>query len=48
MDREYLRLGDIANVRFRFKYHPEFIVKNNKIVFREGNCKGVGKIIDIV
>ena len=47
MDREFLRLGDIANVRFRFKYHPEFIVKNNKIVFREANCKGVGKIIDI-
>ena len=47
MDHELARAGDTANVTFEFKFKPEFIQINNDIVFREGNTKGIGKIIKI-
>ena len=45
MDKELIRTGDNATVTFEFKFKPEFIELNNKIIFREGNTKGVGTII---
>ena len=47
MDSELLRTGDSANIKFRFKNHPEFIEKNNKLIFREGRTKGVGYIKNV-
>ena len=47
MSQRYLRTGDKAVLNFEFLYHPEWLEKGDKIIFREGNTKGVGKIIDI-
>ena len=34
-------------VKFRFKYRPEFIEKDDVLIFREGKTKGIGKIVDV-
>lgn len=47
MDKEHMRLGDIAEVRFRFKFRPEFMQPNAKLVFREGMTRGIGKVLTI-
>lgn len=47
IDNEYLRTGDKGIVNFRFKYRPEFIEKDDILIFREGKTKGIGKITDI-
>ena len=47
MDKEHMRLGDVAEVRFRFKFRPEFMQPNAKLVFREGMTRGIGKVIAI-
>ena len=47
MDSELLRTGDNANIKFRFKNHPEFIEKNSKLIFREGRTKGIGYIKEV-
>ena len=48
MDHEYLRTGDKATIKFRFKYRPEFIEKDDVLVFREGQTKGIGKVIEVL
>lgn len=47
MDRDCIRLGDTARVRFQFKYRPEFIEPAMKLIFREGSTRGIGKIISV-
>jgi small GTP-binding protein len=47
IDNECLRTGDKGLVQFRFKYRPEFIEKDDILIFREGKTKGIGKIIDL-
>jgi GTPase len=47
MDKEHMRLGDVADVKFRFKFRPEFMQPNAKLVFREGMTRGIGKVIAI-
>ena len=47
MDCDYIRTGDKANIKFRFKRYPEFIEKNTKVMFREGKTKGVGVIKEL-
>jgi small GTP-binding protein len=47
MDRDFIRLGDVAHVTFKFLYRPEFIEANSKLTFREGNTRGVGKVIKV-
>ena len=47
MDRDCIRLGDTARVRFQFKYRPEFIEPAMKLVFREGSTRGIGKIVSV-
>lgn len=47
MDKDCIRLGDTANVKFQFKYRPEYIEPAMKFVFREGQTKGVGKIVSV-
>ena len=47
IDNEFLRTGDKGLVKFKFKYRPEFIEKDDILIFREGKTKGIGKIIDL-
>ena len=47
-DREVLRTGDKARVRFRVLYRPEFIKVGQKLVFREGRTKGLGTVMAVV
>lgn len=47
MDKEVVRTGDNATVRFRFMYYPEYLKEGRKILFREGRTKGIGKITKI-
>eukprot|EP01103_Thecamoeba_quadrilineata_P019488 TRINITY_DN7911_c0_g1_i1.p1 TRINITY_DN7911_c0_g1~~TRINITY_DN7911_c0_g1_i1.p1 ORF type:complete len:722 (-),score=143.70 TRINITY_DN7911_c0_g1_i1:44-2209(-) len=44
MDQETLRSGCKALVRFRYRYHPEFLKPGERLVFREGRTKGIGKV----
>lgn len=48
MDKDCIRLGDTATVKFQFKYRPEYIEPAMKFVFREGQTKGVGKIVNVL
>ncbi|MFX0094160.1 MAG: GTP-binding protein [Candidatus Hodarchaeota archaeon] len=41
-----LRTGDRAEVRFRFKYHPEHLQPGMTFLFREGRTRGMGVIIE--
>lgn len=45
MDRQLLRSGDRAIVRFRFKQRPEYVVTGTRFVFREGRTKGIGVVV---
>ena len=47
MDKELIRTGDSAIVTFEFLFHPVYMQKNSKIIFREGKTKGIGKVIEI-
>ncbi len=41
----YLKAGDRGKVRIRFKYHPYFIQRGQKFIFREGRSKGYGTVV---
>lgn len=45
MDKERLRSGDRACVRFRFLQRPEFLTAGTRLVFREGKTKGIGMVV---
>ena len=45
MDRDLLRSGDRATVRFRFKQRPEYVTMGTRFIFREGRTKGVGVVV---
>lgn len=45
MDRDRLRSGDRACVRFRFLQHPEYLTVGSRFVFREGRTKGIGVVV---
>lgn len=46
MDKDHLRTGDKARVKFCFMKHPEFIREGQKFVFREGRTKAVGVVTE--
>ena len=48
MNKERLRSGDRASVRFRFLLRPEYLHKGARFVFREGKTKGIGLIVECV
>ena len=48
MDKEVIRTGDKATVKFKFLYYPEYLKKGAKIIFREGKTKGIGQITNII
>lgn len=45
---DVIRTGDRALVRFRFIHSPEFLKKGMRFVFRDGQAKGIGKVVRIV
>jgi len=45
MDKPVLRSGDKALVTFCFMYQPEVMLKNARIIFRDGHAKGIGRVI---
>lgn len=47
IDREVIRAGDKATVKFEFISRPEFIHVGSSFVFREGNTKGIGKVLSV-
>jgi GTPase len=44
-ERETLRTGERATVRFRFLYFAEYVLPGVTFIFREGRAKGIGKIV---
>ena len=48
MNKDILRSGDTAIIRFRFLFHSEYIEVGTELIFREGNTKGIGKITKIL
>lgn len=44
MDKDRLRSGDRAGVRFRFLQRPEYLIPGTRFVFREGRTKGIGMV----
>jgi elongation factor 1-alpha len=47
LDNEYLSAGDTGKIRMKFKYRPYAIREGQKLIFREGRSKGVGKVSKI-
>ena len=47
MDKQLIRTGDKAIVKFKFMFHPEFVETDSTLIFREGKTKGIGKIISV-
>lgn len=47
MEKDIMRTGDRSKIKFRFMYRPEYIEKNNYLVFREGQTKGIGRVINV-
>mmetsp|Transcript_19997 Transcript_19997/g.39621 ORF Transcript_19997/g.39621 Transcript_19997/m.39621 type:complete len:416 (-) Transcript_19997:67-1314(-) len=48
INQECLRTGDKALVTFRFMVRPEYLKTGLTFVFREGNTKGIGKIVQLL
>jgi GTPase len=47
MEQDIMRTGDRSTIKFRFMHRPEYIEKNNYLVFREGQTKGIGRVINV-
>lgn len=47
MEQDVMRTGDRSKIKFRFMHRPEYIEKNNYLVFREGQTKGIGRVINV-
>lgn len=46
-DKNILRSGDKATIKFRFKYKPVFIKEGYRIIFRENKIRGIGIIKNV-
>uniref|UniRef100_A0A914VLF7 Tr-type G domain-containing protein n=1 Tax=Plectus sambesii TaxID=2011161 RepID=A0A914VLF7_9BILA len=44
IDKDSLKPGDSATVRFCFYRQPEFVVEGARLIFREGKTKGMGEV----
>lgn len=47
MNKEKLKTGQRAKIRFKFIRQPEYIHVGDRILFREGRSKGIGEITQI-
>jgi len=45
---QHLKMGDSAEVEFRFIQHPEFMEPGMTFFFREGTTRGVGTVVRIL
>jgi len=45
MNKPLLRSGDKALVTFSFMFQPEVVLKNARLIFRDGHAKGIGRIV---
>ncbi|XP_031550108.1 GTP-binding protein 2-like [Actinia tenebrosa] len=48
MNKENLRTGQRAKVKFEFVKQPEFIREGARLLFREGHAKGIGQVVSVV
>ncbi len=48
MGDKCLRGGEISEVIFRYRFRPEFMNVGDIFIFREGNLRGVGKVIELM
>jgi GTPase len=48
MDRELLRTGEAAQIKFQFLYRPEFIKQDAPFLMREGRTKILGVITKLI
>jgi GTPase len=48
MDREYIKAGESTNATLEFKRKRCFVQTGDMFLFREGNTRGSGKIIEII
>ncbi|CAH3165580.1 unnamed protein product [Porites evermanni] len=48
MNRDSLRTGQRAKVRFKFMKQPEYIREGARVFFREGHTKGVGQVQSVI
>lgn len=48
METDTMRSGDRSKIKFRFIHRPEYLEKNNYLVFREGQTKGIGRIVNLL
>lgn len=48
MNKDSLRTGQRAKVRFRFMKQPEYLRNGSRIFFREGHTKGVGQVMSLI
>jgi elongation factor 1-alpha len=47
LDQKYLSAGDTGKIKMKFKYRSCAIQEGQKLIFREGRSKGIGKITRI-
>lgn len=47
-DNKLLKTGQTALIEFKFLYRPEFIKEGERIFFRDGATKGVGKVVKVI
>ena len=45
---EALRTGDRALITFKYCDRPEYLRVGDTLLFREGRCKGVGRIVQLL
>lgn len=48
LDKEVIRGGERARVKMEFMHRPEYFEKGDLFIFREGNLRGFGKIVEIL
>ncbi len=48
MSSELCHSGDRARVVFSFLYHPEYVMRNSVVLFREGSSTGVGRVTKVL
>lgn len=45
---EILRGGQVSEVKFRFVMRAEFVNVGDMFIFREGNTRGIGKVLELI
>ncbi len=43
-----MRTGDSGEVVFKFLHRPEYVLKGDVFIFREGTTRGIGRILELL